>query len=304
MALVSDSVKVKHVPAMISWSRCHELMCELQNDAVDNIDYAIALSAIMEDMHMVAIPHSVTMNESEFVSFVFNYFPTNSIAMEWAKTFIGLKYMLKDKNEYIACFDRDEFNRLTTKGTKVDFTGNSPEYLQRAVVEFNENYVQLIGCSIPVVEFKGNIFFIFVKEESSDMKGHTTFIGGHIQYAADGTPVSEIFDRTSIREANEELLTSGIRLMKEEESIFDFNDTHSVESTSISHYHYGRARLVLLPSNDILNNKIEEGKTLVAWSPTINTEDSGICQVYHVSPVVDNPDSWVITFMNVMSHKK
>ena len=52
MALVSDSVKVKHVPAMISWSRCHELMRELQNGAVDNIDYAIALSAIMEDMHM------------------------------------------------------------------------------------------------------------------------------------------------------------------------------------------------------------------------------------------------------------
>ena len=52
MALVSDSVKVKHVPAMISWSRCHELMRKLQNDAVDNIDYAIALSAIMEDMHI------------------------------------------------------------------------------------------------------------------------------------------------------------------------------------------------------------------------------------------------------------
>ena len=34
----------------------------------------------------------------------------------------------------------DEFNRLTTKGTKVDFTGNSPEYLQRAVVEFNESF--------------------------------------------------------------------------------------------------------------------------------------------------------------------
>ena len=86
------------------YKKCWNVTMRLENNTVD---YEGFLSCILNDFRMVDIKRSRVSTEEDFIRFVYTHFPLDSKAMKWAKKVIALKYYLKDKNEYIACFHRN-----------------------------------------------------------------------------------------------------------------------------------------------------------------------------------------------------
>lgn len=286
------------------WKACGDLYNRLYGNDQLNINYEEAAEAILSDFRMVDLTRPFINNEQEFIEFAYNVFPLDSEAFFFARRFIGLKYLKLQKNEFIACYRRNEPGRVL--------------YMPRAEVEYEPRFVQIVATAIPVMIVNGSPFFLFVKEDTSDMKGHTTMIGGHVQYGVNNdSSFDTICIDTARREAMEELgldvlpknpdmlkYRTDCPMCKMEESILGgliFDDTSSEPLTSISHYHRGRSYSFDLNPDYVKHITMETGKTMVVWSPTgeteINVKDCNNRNLVVVRDLV-NPDTWLQKFMN------
>ncbi len=301
------------------YKKCWNVTMRLENNTVD---YEGFLSCILNDFRMVDIKRSRVSTEEDFIRFVYTHFPLDSKAMKWAKKVIALKYYLKDKNEYIACFHRN----MMAMQAKIVFR-------PRAEVEYNPEYIQLVAMAIPYFYTNdGYPVFLFVKEDASDMHGHTTMIGGHAQYQYNPSDAFQVADTlqsleslcvdTARREAIEEL---GLRKtdikystgyptspssMKKKSSFggIEFNTTTSVGMDSISYYHLGIGYAYEMKKESVAKATLEEGKSLVLFTPNRNAiSPLDIKDKYHkpfnvitpnnMSEIV-NPDPWLASFIN------
>ena len=287
----------------------------MQHEPPIKIDYDSFIDAMLGDLHMIINPRYTVMNESDFILFAFTYFPQDSEAFEWAKKIISLKYYGNDKNEFIACFKRDD-----TKWT------TNLLYRQRAEVEYNPDYIQLVAMAIPyIIEQDSPPIFVFVRESRSDLAGHTTMIGGHVRY--EGANQFSWLDNqcvnTALKEATEELGINA-KYLKYTPNDFPYkkclNETGNelgyvtfdtltrVNNTSISYYHIGRGYPFLIDKEGLFNAKLEDGKELLLYATESVSDSVDIrnrlnkkIPIYTPETFTKekfNPDSWLTQFMN------
>lgn len=290
---------------MIKWStietRYTSTIGKINNGYCD-IDYDWLLSSILADFHMIDIPRKMAVDEASFIEFAYNYFPIDSEAFVWAQRVVGLKYLAKEKNEYIACYKRDDVHKKIL-------------YMPRNEVEFNPLYIQHVAMAIPFINIKDQCsLFMFVKESSSDMRGHTTMIGGHVQYESSSRDKSfnSLLIETAMREAIEELGISaverngfryeshcpGYRMLNESpDGGIDYPVT-SKDWSSISTYHNGKSLLFAMSASILKDVVLEEGKELVLYHPKISMEANAIQGLpIPVTNKLDNPDPWLERFI-------
>lgn len=285
------------------------------------INYESLLVAILDDLHMVNIPRQMAINEASFINFAYIYFPVDSEAFAWAQKVVGLKYICNCKNEFIACYKR----------------GDDPKnviYITRAEAEYNPKYVQIVAMAIPFVKLpSGEIVYIFVAEHKSDMLGHTTMIGGHVQYKYDTPPkyLETIMLETARREALEEMgLENNSFIPKgkimQYSPLLDIDEENGIlggqiyenpndDIRSISKYHRGISYTFEIDPSALKYINMEEGKNIILWTDdvtferhetptdyywetTIDGKDVSIRQTCHI----DNPDPWLKKFMESVKH--
>lgn len=282
----------------------------LINDPPVKIDYDSFVDAMLGDLHMIINPRSVIENESDFIQFTYTYFPKDSEAFQWTKKIISLKYYGNDKNEFIACFKRDDIKRSNLL------------YRQRAEIEYNPEYIQLVAMAVPYIIEQDIPIFVFIQESKSDMAGHTTMIGGHVRYSGNDQ-VSWLDNQcitTAMREAVEEMGVNPNHL-KYSPNEFPYKDylqgnnlgyvtfdTTSKElDTSISYYHIGRCYPFLFSKSGTFEAKLEDGKEFLLYSSKHVSDTIDIrnrfnkkIQVYTPETFdydVFKPDDWLTQFL-------
>lgn len=279
------------------------------------VDYETFTKALLGDLHMVNISRKQMTSEEDFISFVHRVFPLDSEAFQWARKIIGLRYYCQNKNEFIACFRRDD-------------TSENLLYRLRAEVEYDPEYVQVVAMAIPFfITEDSHPVFLFVKESISDMHGHTTMIGGHIQYLggiSDTRTYDSVVLQTALREASEELglaenhfnyssvFPCKISLMSSDNIIGNlrFDTRSSVPKDSISYYHIGMGYGFEISEKCLSSIGMEEGKELLLYSPfEFDEERYGFDYRNKKIPIYTpstfnrtalNPDSWLVSLMNSM----
>jgi len=255
----------------------------------------------------------------DFIDITLKYFPAGSECDKMAKEIIRLSYMVNFKNEYIACYKR---------GTQ--FHDSKIVYLPRAEVEYDPEYIQLVGSGIPYIPYEDtetkepfNVF-MFIHEEMSDMKGSITFPGGHVQYNVDqmGETIDSICINGAKREVNEELGIDEDDLEFRGNTIINRNTDLSGSTLgrfkflgelvddmrSISYYHTGFCYAFAVPYEKAQHLALEDGKELVLFSPThheikVADEYHKPVPIFHSIEEMENEtgaacDSWVKEFIS------
>ena len=299
------------------WKEFHEVDLNSEMPLNNMVDYESFTQAILADMRMVDLTRRRMNTEADFLSFVHHYFPLDSEAFKWAKKIISLKYYLNKKNEFIACFRRSD--------TKEELL-----YLPRAEVEYDPEYVQVVAMALPYFTLEdGTPVFIFVLESLSDMQGHATMIGGHIQYVGgirNANTYDTILIHTAQREASEELGIDHNALKFQHECpcyvrLHQYNNTlgsirfdtrNEVEMESISYYHIGIGYWFEISKNIVNDIRLEEGKDIFFYAPIMTDEK---LEVYYRGKNVTihtknsfskhqiQPDSWLELLMDSLSVK-
>lgn len=286
------------------------------HDSPNKIDYESFVQAMLSDLHMVVESRSSIDSESEFILFAFTHFPQDSEAFEWAKKIIALRYYGNDKNEFIACFKRDDAKQSNLL------------YRQRAEIEYNPEYIQLVAMAVPyILEPNSPPIFVFVQESRSDLAGHTTMIGGHVRY--EGTNQVSWLDNqcvnTAFRESVEELGVNPDAIKYTPDNFpykeclketgnklgyITFDIIAKSEETSISYYHIGRCYPFQIDSRALFEAKLEEGKELLLYSvkpvpDTVDIRNRFNKKMTIFTPETFNmekfkPDSWLTLFINLI----
>lgn len=257
------------------WSECKSLYDTIVAQAVQTkkVDYNNAMGAILADFHMVAVPVPIYMTEQSFIDIAYKIFPEGSECMKWARRFIGLKYFIRDKNEYILCMKRkDRIHKV---------------WVPRCKAEYNPKYIQQVSMAIPFIMWNEEPIFVFVSEKLSDMSGHVTMIGGHVQYESGNDKLQDSqLILSARREAYEELgftsedkgsdfkYVNSIPTSKKPNSKnvlgdMDFDITTTVDKSCISYYHIGKGYPFEMNLSLLSDIHIEEGKELFLWSPEV-----------------------------------
>ena len=251
-----------------------------------------------------------------FIRACYKYFPAGSECYNMAKEIVKTYYMVHSKNEYVACYKR---------GTEM--SDATIEYRPRAEVEYDEDYIQLVGSGIPYISpsFDGKSYyvFMFVLDTRSDMKGNVTFPGGHVQYDADkrNETIDDICIHGATRELNEEL---GIDVndLKYTGNLFSryfdkginslgrmtFRAENVSDPRSISHYHTGLCYTFMVDIEKAQNLLLEEGKTLILYTPwpyetTVANEIRKPLPIYHSIEEIEKEtgatvDDWLKGFIS------
>lgn len=288
-------------------------------DSNRDINYDLLLTNIIGDLHMVDISRKVASDEATFIDFAYRYFPIDSEAFAWAHKVVGLKYICNYKNEFIACYKR----------------GDDPKniiYIPRAEAEYNPKYVQIVAMAIPFIRLPdGGIVYIFVEENKSDMIGHTTMIGGHVQYKYNSSSeyLESMMIGTAKREALEELGLDTHRFTNAGDPLQYTPDIHTGSEIlggqiyenpnddicSISKYHRGTSYTFEISQEALQKIKIEEGKRILFWASNKTyaqncpaakhmwkTTISNIEECLTHSCAIINPDPWLKKFMESVNH--
>lgn len=289
------------------------------------INYESFINAIFTDLHLEIDSRFMVFCEKDFVKFAYKYFPTNSNAWIWIRKIIGLKYLKSGKNEFIACYNRND------PQSKI-------QYQLRSEIEYNTDWVQLVSMSLPVIFVKG-IFpvFVLIKEDLSDMAGFLTLSGGHIRFDGEIESIDKLYKETAIRETKEELgisdedvflfeydkesgkgfeipqvLKDKFGVKQLDDFYVKFNITAESPRYSISHYHIGRCYPVVLNEDVPFKCKMEKGKSLILYSLTeidkntvgIKDNKNHIMEVYNKNTIGNikyPPDSWLQIVLNYLN---
>ena len=273
------------------------------------INYESFINSILTDLHMTVYPRVMIENESDFIKFSYKTFPPNSNVWMWIRKIIGLNYLMKEKNEFIACYSK--FDKEHTV-----------QYQLRSEIEYNNGWIQHVSMALPTIIEEGyDPIYLFCKETESDMAGYTTLIGGHVSYNGEIKNFDELYMKTAIREASEELGLKEDRFINFEPDNFDNNHkkyiildtTLNSQESSISHYHIGRCYSFKITREDIFNCKLEKGKKIILYSPNkIDYQKIDIrdCK-NHTIQIYDNetfdmdvfkPDSWLQIVLKIINN--
>lgn len=289
---------------------------ELPTSPYCEVDYESFLLAILADMHMVDLPRQRMNTEEDFIRFSHRAFPEDSEAFAWSRKIIGLKYYAEDKNEFIACYRRnDEKHQII--------------FRPRAEIEYVPEYVQFVAMAIPFFYVDDVPVFMFIEEHASDMKGTTTMIGGHIQYDGNVNTDSNSFDTVAIqtakREAMEELGVKEhmLRYISDTKATqanasdnplgyIKFDTRNRVPKHNISYYHigYGYTFEVLDYQQTLMSIRMEEGKELLLFTPNREVEIHSIRNYRNKEIPVFNldtfdrekyhPEPWLMSLIGYM----
>ena len=280
---------------MNEWNNVVNLLkndMEKINHTRTTISFNDYITAIVSDLHMnVSINKIPDMdNPEKFIKFCYNIFPLNEFMLwELIKKIIRVYYLSLGKNEYIACVRRDD--------------GKNMIFKERADVEFNDDFVQLIAVILPFIKYNDQKIFVFVKESKSDMAGYTTMLGGHITYRK-YDKFRDLVKYNVLKELQEELGINDLSYLK-----FDYDLNHlafatfkSVLPGEISYYHAGYSFQIEIPKTLIFESKLEPGKEFVLWCKEKTDADirDNLNHTIKIYNNLDNlnPDCWLKEFIN------
>lgn len=266
----------------------------------------------------------IVNNLKDYLAHIFEYMPQDSAEHQMALNFIGVKMRAARKNEYIAAYPReliDEFvSRLKDPNVSVDKfkpDENDIEWVERADVEYREDWVQLIVSAAPkIVDLSSNYngaFLMFLEDEPDDvMFGETSFIGGHVRYQ-DSSLRSETFHRllatNVVRELYEEMV--GIEDVSAEmvgNISLAFNE--NADYGNISRYHIGHVCPIELKYSNVADVVPEPGKKLIMYMDFDDTdgtlpkvghfEKTKNIPIYYRNTIHEiNPDVWVLEYFKL-----
>ena len=283
----------------------------------DYIDYLYSTGGF----EVLAAP--IVDNLKDYLAHIFEYMPQDSAEHQMALNFIGMKMRAIRKNEYIAAYPREvveEFFKYLNPTNKSTWTLGKEqiEWVERADVEYREEWVQLIASALPkIVDPSSNYdgaFLMFLEENPADvMVGETSFIGGHVRYQDSnvrGTNSYQLLAANATRELYEELIgLDGItRDMFDYNIAMVFND--KADYGNISRYHIGFVCRIALKYSNVANVVAEPGKKLVMYidkedlSGTLpkvgHFEKTKNIPIYYRNTIHEiNPDVWVSEYFKL-----
>ena len=263
-------------------------------------------------------------NLKDYLAHIFEYMPQYSAEHQMALNFIGTKMRAARKNEYIAAYPRevlDEFIKCSTPESKSIWTTLSVdqiEWVERADVEYREDWVQLIASVLPKIVDKSSdydgAYLMFLEENPADvMVGETSFIGGHVRYQYSNLCAvgpRQMLTSNAIRELYEELI--GLDGVTRE--MFSSNITtvfnNNAEYGNISRYHIGHIHPIALKYSNVADVVAEPGKKLVMyidWEDLSGTlpkvghfEKTKNIPIYYRNTIKEiNPDVWVSEYFKL-----